>query len=63
MRVEILYSELSWQKFIVCTYVLLVFHVIILYFLGKRNEISLATVIKNEIQLDVPEGPKGSKGS
>ena len=33
----------------------LVFHVIILYFLGKRNEISLATVIKNEIQLDVKQ--------
>ena len=38
----------------VCMYYL-VFHVIILYFLGKRNEIALATVIKNEIHLDVKE--------
>ena len=36
-------------------YVLLVFHVIILYFLGKKNEISFATEIKNEIQLDVKQ--------
>ena len=33
----------------------LVFHVIIFYFLGKRNEISLATVIKNEIELNVKQ--------
>ena len=28
---------------------------IILYFLGKKNEIAFATEIKNEIQLDVKQ--------
>ena len=32
-----------------CMYVL--FHMIIFIFLGKRNEIALATVTKNRIQL------------